>query len=301
MSERLLFLIPARGGSKGLPGKNVLEVGGIPLVGRAARLGCATARVVGSGSRVVCSTDDSAIADAARAWGAEVPFVRPAHLSSDGARSIDVVFHALDVLEEEFDAVVLLQPTSPLTAVSDVVGALDLFREYDAPVVSMCRAEHPAEWFFTLDDGGRLSPLLSRDEIPIRRQQARDSFRPNGAVYVAHPDTLRANASFVGPQTRGFVMPAARSIDIDTAQDLQLARVLMASRERSGATCAVVIAPMPPRSFPGRHVALATTGGEGRRAEMIARDSRQREERRHEVAERGARVRIGELAVLEVG
>jgi len=83
MSERLLFLIPARGGSKGLPGKNVLEVGGIPLVGRAARLGCATARVVGPGSRVVCSTDDAAIADAARAWGAEVPFVRPASLSSD--------------------------------------------------------------------------------------------------------------------------------------------------------------------------------------------------------------------------
>jgi N,N'-diacetyllegionaminate synthase len=230
MSERLLFLIPARGGSKGLPGKNVLEVGGIPLVGRAARLGCATAHVVGPGSRVVCSTDDSAIADAARAWGAEVPFVRPAPLSSDGARSIDVVFHALDVLGEEFDAVVLLQPTSPLTAVEDVAGAIDLHRRMSLPVVSVCAAEHPAEWLFTVNERGELTRLLQNTDLPTQRQAARRSYRVNGAVYVSSLASLRRDDSFLGPETRAFVMPTDRSVDIDSGDDLQTARAWLASR-----------------------------------------------------------------------
>src|SRR6187200_3260476 len=95
LAAGVVAIIPARGGSKGLPGKNLAPVAGIPLVGRAARLGQAAARALGGGSRVVCSTDDLAIAAAARSWGAEVPFMRPASLASDGARSVDVVFHAL--------------------------------------------------------------------------------------------------------------------------------------------------------------------------------------------------------------
>jgi CMP-N,N'-diacetyllegionaminic acid synthase len=229
MAERLLFLIPARGGSKGLPGKNLLDVGGIPLVGRAARLGCAAARVLGSDSRIVCSTDDRAIADAARSWGAEVPSFRPAHLSSDGARSIDVVFHVLDELGE-FDAVVLLQPTSPLTEVADVVGAVRLHQSSGVPVVSVCAAEHPAEWLFTIDDSGHLTRLLQSAELPTQRQGARASYRVNGAVYVSAPAALRRDDSFFGPQTRGFLMPGSRSVDVDTQLDLAIARTIVGDR-----------------------------------------------------------------------
>jgi N-acylneuraminate cytidylyltransferase len=229
MAERLLFLIPARGGSKGLPGKNLLDVGGIPLVGRAARVGCAAARVLGSTSRVVCSTDDRAIGVAARSWGAEVPFDRPAHLSSDGARSIDVVFHALDQLGD-FDAVVLLQPTSPLTDVDDVVNAVKLYRRGGDPVVSVCAAEHPAEWLFTLDAGGHLTRLLQNEERPSQRQGARASYRVNGAVYVSSAASLRRHDSFFGSQTRGFLMPASRSVDVDTRLDLSVARAVLRER-----------------------------------------------------------------------
>jgi N,N'-diacetyllegionaminate synthase len=227
----ILFLIPARGGSKGLPGKNLAPVGGIPLVGRAARLGRAAARALGGGSRVVCSTDDAAIAAAARSWGAEVPFMRPAALASDGARSIDVVLHALTALGDQFDAVVLLQPTSPLTDVDDVLGAIRLHGNSLLPVVSVCPAEHPAEWLYTIDDGGRLSRLLPTVQPPDQRQAARVTFRANGAVYVSSTASLRREESFFGPETRAFVMPAERSIDVDTVFDLAAASAVVAHRD----------------------------------------------------------------------
>lgn len=150
MDLKALILIPARGGSKGLPEKNLKEVGGIPLVGLAARLGRNVASQLDAATRVICSTDDDAIASAAREWGAEIPFHRPAALASDTAKSIDVVLHALDALaDDDFDAVVLLQPTSPLTAVEDVLGALELHCLTRTSVVSVCPAEHPAAWQYT--------------------------------------------------------------------------------------------------------------------------------------------------------
>jgi N,N'-diacetyllegionaminate synthase len=228
--SRVLFLITARGGSKGLPGKNLAAVGGIPLVGRAARLGRAAARALGPHCRVVCSTDDERIAAAAREWGAEVPFLRPAELASDRARSIDVAFHALDVLQTPFDALVLLQPTSPLTDLQDVLGAFELHRQTGRPVVSVCPSEHPAEWLYTIDGQGMLGRLLATEASPDQRQQARRIFRTNGAVYVSTPADLRRFDSFVGPDTRAFVMPAERSMDIDTAVDLDAARTALDRR-----------------------------------------------------------------------
>lgn len=186
-------------------------------------------KVLGPGCRVVCSTDDSGIAAAAGSWGAEVPFVRPADLASDGARSIDVVFHALDALGNDVDTVVLLQPTSPLTDVDDVLGAIALHRESQLPVVSVCPAEHPAEWLYSIDEG-RLSRLLPSVTSPDQRQQAQITFRLNGAVYACSPSDLRRYDSFFGPDTRAFVMPAERSIDIDGALDLNVARAIVAQR-----------------------------------------------------------------------
>lgn len=228
--HRVLVLITARGGSKGLPGKNLALVGGIPLVGRAARVGRQAAVAFGPGSRVVCSTDAPEIAAAARAWGAEVPFMRPAALASDGARSLDVVLHAVDALGGAFDAVVLLQPTSPLTEVDDVVGAMAMFAERHAPVVSVCRAEHPVEWLYTVDDDWRVSRVLSAGERPTQRQKAQVTYRPNGAIFVTAPAMLREHESFFEPGGRAFVMPAERSVDIDTALDLEVTRAIVSAR-----------------------------------------------------------------------
>ena len=186
---KVLFLITARSGSKGIPAKNLQPVGGIPLVGRACRVRAQAAGRLGNSCRVVCSTDDAEIARVAQAWGAETPWLRPAELASDSAASIDVVIHALDALGEDFDLLVLLQPTSPLVEAEDVLGAVRLSEERDCPVVSVCPNEHPPTWSYFLDDRQRLLPVMPGD-APWQRQGAAVSYRLNGAVYVASPSVL---------------------------------------------------------------------------------------------------------------
>lgn len=230
MTKKILFLIPARGGSKGFPGKNLARLAGIPLVGRSARVACQAASVLGPGCRAVCSTDDLAIADAAREWGAEVPFLRPAGLATDGARTMDVVFHSLDALGDAFDVVVLLQPTSPLTEAEDILGAIRLHLKAEAPVISVCAAEHPVEWLYRMEEDGCLSPVLPAKNVH-QRQAADVAYRLNGAVYVASPETLRQAGSFLTGSTRGFVMPADRSVDVDAPLDLTVANAILEARE----------------------------------------------------------------------
>ena len=226
-----LFLIPARGGSKGLPQKNLALLGGIPLVGRTARVAHAVTAHFGGGCRTICSTDDPRIAEIARIWGAEVPFLRPEELAADETPTIEVVRHALAVLGETWSEVVLLQPTSPLVEPEDVIGALLLFRETGGPVVSVCAAEHPVEWYFRIEAKGRLSRVL-QEEGTIRRQLSRPAFRPNGAIYIASPDQVRAGG-FITEDSRAFVMPSERSLDIDGAVDLEIAASLLASKHIS--------------------------------------------------------------------
>jgi N,N'-diacetyllegionaminate synthase len=230
---RTLFLIPARGGSKGFPGKNLAPLAGIPLVGWVTRLARHAAQVH-IGSRIVCSTDDPVIAKVAVAWGAEIPFLRPAELATDSAASRDVVLHALDQLGEDFDAVALLQPTSPLTALDDLLGALETFAATGDPVVSIDKASHPAEWCCHLNQDGRIRRDVSAEEIH-QRQMAEPTYCPTGSFYVASPTQVRTTG-FWGPQTRGFVVSSAHSVDIDLLQDLETAEALLASRAMRGFT-----------------------------------------------------------------
>lgn len=230
MEQAVLFLIPARGGSKGFPGKNLARLAGIPLVGRAARVARQAASVLGPGCRVVCSTDSPAIAEAARVWGAEVPFLRPADLATDEARTIDVVLHALDALGGTYDVVVLLQPTSPLSEAGDILGAIRLHRDTQAPVISICAEEHPVEWLCRMTPDGCLEPVFpARDSH--QRQASGGAYRPNGAVYVASPEMLRREGSFMTRETRGYVMPASRSIDVDAPVDVTLSRAILDARD----------------------------------------------------------------------
>jgi N,N'-diacetyllegionaminate synthase len=224
----LLFLIPARGGSKGLPRKNLAAIAGIPLVGRAARVANAAGRSLQEAFRVVCSTDDSEIAGFAREWGAEVPFFRPKELATDEATSLSVVKHALGFLGSDFEAVVLLQPTSPLTAASDLCGAVDLFRQTGCPVVSVSAARHPTSWLLRMDLDGRLA--RSTKEPPVSRRQAGPkTVGANGAAFVASPSQWMEEGVW-GPETRGFLMPPERSVDVDDAFDLEVARAIVESR-----------------------------------------------------------------------
>ncbi|HEY6396038.1 MAG TPA: acylneuraminate cytidylyltransferase family protein [Solirubrobacteraceae bacterium] len=227
MSEKLLVIIPARGGSKGLPRKNLALLGGRPLVAWSIDVGLRTPSV----GRVVVSTDDDEVAAVSLAAGADVPFRRPAELASDNATSAAVVLHALTALGENgtgrVERIVLLQPTSPLRDVSDVEGAirLSLARDADA-VVSVSEAEcHP--WYaVSLDHEGRLHDMIEHPRFD-RRQDLTPAYRVNGAVYVVRRTTLEAQQTLIPAGALAWVMPPERSVDIDRHVDLIVAEALL--------------------------------------------------------------------------
>jgi N,N'-diacetyllegionaminate synthase len=230
----VLFLVPARGGSKGLPRKNLRTLAGIPLVGWACRAAARAARRLDGGPhRVVCSTDDQEIAAAAREWGAETPFLRPSPLADDTAGSLEVARHALEwsaAQGERVDALALVQPTSPLALPEDLLAAVRMFLGGDgSPVVSVSPA-HPAAWTFALD-GDRLRATGPSRPSAARRQDEEPAVMPNGAIFVASPARIRAGADFVeAGVTRASVMPATRGVDIDAEADLRMCAGLLAGR-----------------------------------------------------------------------
>lgn len=213
----MLGLLTARGGSKRVPGKNVRSVLGKPLVAWTVE----AARQSTVLDRIVMSTDDDAIAAAASAAGADVPFRRPTHLASDLAGSADVVVHALEALPG-YDLVVLLQPTSPLRAAEDIDGAIRACVQANAPAcVSVTEAEESPYWMFRLEDDGRMRSIIERGSVPARSQDLPCVYVLNGAVYVARTEWFAAHRTFLGDETVGYVMPRSRSIDIDTEADFK--------------------------------------------------------------------------------
>lgn len=219
-ANKVLALITARGGSKGLPRKNVLLAGGKPLVAWTVDAAISAECV----ERVVLSSDDHEIMDAARSAGCDVPFCRPAHLASDVATSIDVVLHALDQLPG-YQYVLLLQPTSPLRTAADIDAAFELMIESGAPsCVSVCDVDQSPYWMYRVVEGNKLQRLLPDVDRVTRRQDLPPTYALNGAIYIAQIDWLRANKSFLGVETVAYLMPKERSLDIDTAQDFELFR-----------------------------------------------------------------------------
>ena len=222
--KKVLAVIPARGGSKGVPGKNIRPLGGKPLIAWTIE----AARAAPELDRVIVSSEDAEIIRIAGEWGGEAPFTRPAELARDDTPGIAPVLHALDALPEKYDYVVLLQPTSPLRSGADISAALALCLQEGAPAcVSLCAPEHGPWWMFSLDERGRMQPLLPKEAIPARRQDMAPVYALNGAVYVALVDWLRENKSFLTDETVGYVMPGERSLDIDTELDFTIAEAVV--------------------------------------------------------------------------
>ena len=221
MSSRILAVIPARGGSKGIPRKNIKPFAGKPLI--AWTIECALRSSVID--RVIVSTDDDEISEVALRHGATVPFLRPAELALDTTPGIDPVLHALDQLPE-FNAVVLLQPTSPLRISADIDGTVALARQLRAPAtVSVSPVKEHPNWMFRLTNEQRLDRYA--DELPaVQRQALSVLYALNGAVYFARSDWLRERRSFLSPQTAGYVMPPERALDLDSPLDWRLAEYL---------------------------------------------------------------------------
>ncbi len=234
-NARVLGLITARGGSKGLPGKNIRLLCGKPLI----EWSISAAKAASCVDRIVVSTDDAAIADVARRAGAEVPFERPSELATDSASSVDVVIHAIDTLaktELAFDIVVLLEPTSPLRKSFDIDGAVQrLIQTGAGAVVSVCRAvsTHPA-FMFSLDEKGRLRPYLERNPTGLRRQDIDPIFFLDGTLYASRIDVLKTKRSFYHEDTVAFEVPKWKSLEIDNFDDFIMVEALMAKRGSVG-------------------------------------------------------------------
>jgi CMP-N,N'-diacetyllegionaminic acid synthase len=230
---RILALIPARGGSKGIPRKNVRLLAGKPLIAWTIEAARACAEL----ERVVVSTDDAEIASVAREHGAEIPFMRPEALATDSASSLPVVLHALDHLPG-IDAVLLLQPTSPLRTAADIAAVLSLAASTGAPsVMSVAPAPCHPDWMYRMSGGRQLERLMPGRRA-LRRQDLEPVYVPNGAIYFNRVDWLRETGDFVGPGTIGFEMPAERSIDLDGPLDWALTELLLAeqiARQKGGA------------------------------------------------------------------
>jgi len=216
---RILGIIPARGGSKGVPLKNIREVGGKPLIAWTIE----EARQSRHIDRLVVSSDDDEILAVAAQYGCET-LKRPAELARDDTPAYDVVAHAAQH-DPSCTHIVLLQPTSPLRTREDIDRCIELCLERDAPAcVSVCEAETPPYWMYTIDGNGCLAPLFGREAAAYtRRQLMPEVFALNGAVYVARTDWYLRNKTFVADETVPYIMPHERSLDIDTPFQLEFA------------------------------------------------------------------------------
>jgi CMP-N,N'-diacetyllegionaminic acid synthase len=225
--KKVLGLIPARGGSKGLPRKNIRNLNGKPLIAWTISEAIQSATF----DRLIVSTEDVKIAGIARKYGAEIPFFRPKELATDEARGIDVLFHAMEWFEnrrERFDLIVLLQPTSPLRQARDIQNALALLETKQAgAVVSVCECEHPPLWANQIGTDLSMKGFL-REDIKDHNRQALDRFyRLNGALYAGQWDFIKKNDGFFGDQTYAYIMSQERSVDIDNELDLEFVRFLI--------------------------------------------------------------------------
>ncbi len=222
---KIIALIPARGGSKGVPRKNIRPLAGKPLIAWSI----AAAKAAPSIARIVVSTDDAEIAEVAKAAGAEVPFLRPASLAEDATPDYPVCLHALDQLDAA-DVVVWLRPTAPLRTASDIENAIAILNERGADSVRSVVASkaHPY-WMKSLDDGLLSAFIPGKDEFSHpQRQKLPPVFMLNGAVDVMRSAVVRTSGGLWGQRVAAYVMPPERSIDIDTLQDFKRAEELLA-------------------------------------------------------------------------
>lgn len=227
--KKILALIPARGGSKGIKRKNIIDVCGKPLLAYSIEAAAKSSYV----DDVVVTTDDPEIADTAVKWGAEVPFLRPAEYASDTAKSIDAVLHAVRELKRqgrEYDILVLLQPTQPLRTAEDIDRALDCFLEYQMQgLVSVCEVEEHPILMRTIGADGRLERVLSCGST-VRRQDMPAFYKVNGCIYINAVKELSETTSF-NDNPIPYVMDRKRSIDIDSYEDLERLRRIVSEKE----------------------------------------------------------------------
>lgn len=224
----VIALVPARGGSRRLPGKNLARVGGATLVERAVRVAAELEPI----DEVVVSSDAVELLDEARRVGATA-LERPAAIAVDATPTVEVVRHLLDHYPATA-TVVVLQPTSPLREGRDILRCLESMTGDVSSVATVARNDHPLEWGMRLCEDGTLDPVFGWDALRRGGHEHEATYRLNGAVYVVRSERMRGGGDLVGPDTRAVIMPAYRSIDIDDESDLWMASLIHQAVEREG-------------------------------------------------------------------
>ncbi|WP_291334227.1 cytidylyltransferase domain-containing protein [Acinetobacter sp. UBA801] len=231
---RVTALIPARGGSKRLPRKNIKLLVDKPLIAWSIEVAKACKYV----DRVIVSTDDEEIKRISEQYGAEVPFLRPEHLSNDHASSFDVIKHAIDflTLSKSNELIVLLQPTSPLRLVSEIDTALEFFVQKNAKgVVSISETEHSPMWSNTLPEDGCMSDFIRPEVQGKRSQDLPTFFRLNGSIYIYETlSLLEQSKIFFNENVYGFQTSLETAVDIDTGLDFLVAETILKHRLLEG-------------------------------------------------------------------
>jgi CMP-N,N'-diacetyllegionaminic acid synthase len=232
---RCLGVIPARGGSKSVPRKNIRLLAGKPLLQYTAEAALASRRL----ARVILSTDDEEVATVGRRCGLEAPFLRPAELAQDSSPTLPVIQHAVRFLEaqekDRYDCICLLQPTCPLRRADDIDGCVDLLERTGADaVVTVLRvpAEHNPHWVYFADDEGLLRLSTGEAEPIPRRQDLPPAFHREGSIYVTRRDVLMGSHSLYGRRLVGYPLNPETCVNIDEPADWERAEALLPKRMR---------------------------------------------------------------------
>ena len=225
----MIAIIPARGGSKGLPGKNILQLCGKPMIVYTIEAALKSKHI----DHVIVSTDDQKIADIALLYGAEVPFLRPDFLASDTAQAVDNYIYTIERLSKEWEMpieeFVVLQPTSPLRITEDIDGAVEMFIQKKADsVISYTQEAHPVHWHKYLGEDNTFIDIFSTSIV--NRQDLQKTYYPNGAVYVFRFRMIKERKYYTD-KSYAFVMPRSRSVDIDYKDDFEYVEFLMMNRQ----------------------------------------------------------------------
>ena len=222
----VLAIIPARGGSKGLHGKNIIDFCGKPLIAWTIAAAHQSKYI----DRTILSSDDPKIIDVSRRYGCDVPFERPAELATDLATSHGVVLHAIRCVPD-YDLIVLLQPTSPLRTAKHIDEALELMiRLQSRNCIAVSEvSEHPS-WMFNMTEQGTLEKFEQGIAAAQRRQDLRRLYIPNGAIYIISKNLVEKSKSLILECASAYEMPQALSVDIDSELDLKVAETIMNHR-----------------------------------------------------------------------
>lgn len=221
-NKKILAIIPARGGSKGVPRKNLRSVAGKPLIAWSIEEAKKSRYI----DRLILSTEDKEIMTTAEEYGCDVPFVRPLHLAKDDTPGIAPVLHALKHMPD-FDYVMLLQPTSPLRSVEDIDRCIENFESSErSSSVSVTLSGKSPFWMYTINNN-EMKPFIKQHEIILRRQDSPDIYELNGSIYIAQTEWLSKNETFLYEGTLPYIVPGMRSFDVDTEDDLYLCDLIL--------------------------------------------------------------------------